>query len=44
MLEYTLEDAADLLSKNIESAKQQETTIEEDLDFLRLIVNFIFYF
>ncbi|XKL64738.1 hypothetical protein PGB90_004824 [Kerria lacca] len=35
MLEYTLEDAADLLSKNIESAKQQETTIEEDLDFLR---------
>lgn len=35
MLEYTLDDAAELLSNNIDTAKKQEKTIEEDLDFLR---------
>lgn len=35
MLEYTLDDAGVLLSNNIETAKRQEKTIEEDLDFLR---------
>lgn len=42
MLEYTLNDAAELLSNNVETAKKQEKNIEEDLDFLRFD-NFGFY-
>ncbi len=40
MLEYTLDDAADLLSKNMETAKKQEIVLEEDLDFLRYEILF----
>lgn len=35
MLEYNLDDAAELLTKNIETAKKQEASVEQDLDFLR---------
>ncbi|XP_058788559.1 prefoldin subunit 3 [Phymastichus coffea] len=35
MLEYTLDDAHDLLTKNIEAAKKNLEYIEHDLDFLR---------
>jgi len=35
MLEYTLDDAQELLTKNIESAKKNLGYIEHDLDFLR---------
>ncbi|KAG8223634.1 hypothetical protein J437_LFUL016588 [Ladona fulva] len=35
MLEYTLDDAAALLSKNIETAKKNLGYVEHDLDFLR---------
>ncbi|KAJ8882576.1 hypothetical protein PR048_014387 [Dryococelus australis] len=35
MLEYTLEDAAELLEKNIASAKKNLSHVEHDLDFLR---------
>ncbi|XP_065201993.1 prefoldin subunit 3 [Planococcus citri] len=35
MLEYSLDDAAELLTKNIETAKKQEASVEQDLDFLR---------
>ncbi|PSN34373.1 Prefoldin subunit 3 [Blattella germanica] len=35
MLEYTLQDAMDLLVKNIESAKKNLGYVEHDLDFLR---------
>ncbi|XP_011494070.1 PREDICTED: prefoldin subunit 3 [Ceratosolen solmsi marchali] len=35
MLEYTLKDARELLTKNIEAAKQNLNFIEHDLDFLR---------
>lgn len=35
MLEYTLEDAVALLSKNLETATRNLTQLEDDLDFLR---------
>ncbi|KAL1131530.1 hypothetical protein AAG570_011147 [Ranatra chinensis] len=35
MLEYTLEDAMDLLNKNIETAKKNLSHVEHDLDFVR---------
>ena len=35
MLEYTLQDAMDLLVKNIETAKKNLGYVEHDLDFLR---------
>ena len=35
MLEYTLDDAQDLLSKNIAAAKKNLSFIEHDLDFVR---------
>lgn len=35
MLEYTLDDAQDLLTKNIGSAKKNLRMIDHDLDFLR---------
>ena len=35
MLEYTLEDATDLLVKNIDAAKKNLSYVEHDLDFLR---------
>lgn len=35
MLEYTLDDAMDLLLKNIETAKKNLGCVENDLDFLR---------
>lgn len=35
MLEFTLDDAQELLVKNIESAKQNLSHIDQDLDFLR---------
>lgn len=34
MLEYTLEDATDLLVKNIDAAKKNLSYVEHDLDFL----------
>lgn len=37
MLEYTLEDAQNLLSKNIEQAKKNLGYVEHDLHFLRYI-------
>lgn len=37
MLEYTLEDAKNLLSKNIEQAKKNLGYVEHDLHFLRYI-------
>lgn len=40
MLEYDMDDAANLLSSNIETAKTHEKTIEEDLDFLRFVLFF----
>jgi len=35
MLEYPLEDATDLLVKNIDAAKKNLSYVEHDLDFLR---------
>ncbi|XP_063241272.1 prefoldin subunit 3 [Bacillus rossius redtenbacheri] len=35
MLEYTLDDASELLEKNIDSAKKNLSHVEHDLDFLR---------
>ena len=35
MLEYPLEDATDLLVKNIDAAKKNLSYVENDLDFLR---------
>ncbi|KAK9498716.1 hypothetical protein O3M35_003289 [Rhynocoris fuscipes] len=35
MLEYTLDDAMELLNKNIETAKRNLGYVEHDLDFLR---------
>lgn len=35
MLEYTLDDAQELLVKNIEAAKRNLSYLEHDLDFLR---------
>lgn len=37
MLEYTLEDAQNLLSKNIEQAKKNLGYVEHDLHFLRCV-------
>lgn len=42
MLEYDMDDAANLLSSNIETAKTHEKTIEEDLDFLRFVFFLMF--
>jgi hypothetical protein len=38
MLEYTLEDATDLLVKNLEAAKKNLEHVEHDLDFLRQVI------
>ncbi|MCH1932679.1 prefoldin subunit 3, partial [Shewanella sp. A25] len=35
MLEYTLNDALELLNKNIDTAKKNLSFVEHDLDFLR---------
>ena len=35
MLEYTLDDAMDLLEKNVNTAKRNLGYLEHDLDFLR---------
>lgn len=35
MLEYTLDDAMELLQKNIDTAKKNLGCVESDLDFLR---------
>mmetsp|Transcript_11883 Transcript_11883/g.13783 ORF Transcript_11883/g.13783 Transcript_11883/m.13783 type:complete len:112 (-) Transcript_11883:185-520(-) len=35
MLEYTYDDATALLTKNLEAAKLQKKTHQEDLDFLK---------
>jgi prefoldin subunit 5 len=35
MVEYSFEEANELLTKNLESAKKSLATIEEDLDFLK---------
>lgn len=35
MLEYPLDDATDLLVKNIDAAKKNLSYVEHDLDFLR---------
>lgn len=35
MLEYTLDDAMELLNKNIDTAKRNLGFVEHDLDFLR---------
>lgn len=37
MLEYTLEDATNLLVKNIDTAKKNLGYVEHDLDFLRQV-------
>lgn len=41
MLEYELDDAASLLSVNIDTAKKQESNVEEDLDFLRFVIEYL---
>jgi prefoldin subunit 5 len=38
MLEYTLEDATNLLMKNLETAKKNLEHVEHDLDFLRQVI------
>jgi hypothetical protein len=38
MLEYTLEDAMNLLVKNLETAKKNLEHVEHDLDFLRQVI------
>jgi hypothetical protein len=38
MLEYTLEDATNLLVKNVETAKKNLEHVEHDLDFLRQVI------
>lgn len=39
MLEYTLEDATNLLVKNLEAAKKNLEHVEHDLDFLRQVIS-----
>lgn len=37
MLEYSLEDAENLLTTNMATAKKNLSCVEHDLDFLRLL-------